>query len=79
MKTFEQLRQDIMQGVEAARAYAADVKYASPMMEGALLRIAAEAEKAAEHALQKEVLLVAIGRLAGAISVAAAYQRGRGA
>lgn len=79
MKTFEQLRQDVMQGVEAARGYAANVRWTSPMMEDALRHIAAEAETAAKRTPDKEVLLVAVGKLAGAISLASAYQKGLGA
>lgn len=79
MKTLDQMRRDIQQGVLAARSYASDIQYSSEWISNALRRIAAEAERAAKNSPDKDVLLVAIGKLAGAITIAVAYQAGRAA
>lgn len=79
MKTMDQMRQDIEQGVLAARSYASDIQYSSEWVSNALRKIAAEAERAGKNSPHKDVLLVAIGKLAGAITVAVAYQKTGGA
>jgi len=75
---FEQLRHQVLNGVEHARGHASNIKYTSPMLSDALYDMAAEAERAAHETPHKDVLLVAIGKLHGANHAAFAYLRGLG-
>lgn len=73
MKTERQMRDDILQGAEQALDMAHALYNKNFPMAQALDKIAAETQKAAKEGAPKEILLVAIGKLAGALSVAHAY------
>lgn len=75
MKSVQQMRDDALAGARQARSAANDIRLTNGWMADALTGIAAEAERAAKSSPNPEVLLVAIGKLAGALSLAAAYQR----